>query len=143
VRTVIDGFGCRPVVVATITMVAVCSCESSFRHAIGTVSVINPDSICVARHNAMGDCYVDPSRKLIRAVQVGECVEATYVLPEKLPQPQLTAIQPANPARHRSDCPATLPTPSFADLVVAQHRDVGSGCDRGADRAGRADRVAR
>jgi hypothetical protein len=101
----------RGTILVTITAFTIAGCGSSSHHAIGTVSLINPGSICVARHNAEGDCYLDPSKQFISTVRVGECVDATYFNSKQFNRPQLKAIKPANADDHRSDCPATLPTP--------------------------------
>jgi len=58
-RTIGECLPCRPSAVALIVSVAVCSCGGSAQHAVGTVSEINPGSVCIARHDAMGNCYDD------------------------------------------------------------------------------------
>jgi hypothetical protein len=102
---------CSRIALAAITGVTMSSCQSSFHHTIGTVTNINPDSLCVARHADLGGCFVDPGKRLIPLVHFGDCVDATYVASKTSTEQVLKAIKPVNGAQHRLDCPSPLPMP--------------------------------
>jgi hypothetical protein len=94
----------RGVLIAALAMVVSgCGSAPPQEHWFGSVSTLEPQ-LCVARHDAAGDCFV-AKHALLAGLSKGSCVELTADRTGAGQRLLLTSIKAADARDHLEDCP--------------------------------------